>query len=103
MGYRLLIVDDSATTRAVIKRTIGLCGIEAEKVIEAGNGKDALAMLAVFGYVAGVEQSGRTLDGLHATMTIVPGVIGALAAIPLIWYRLDERRHAELVRELELA
>ena len=47
MGYRFLIVDDSATTRAVIKRTIGLCGIEAEKIIEAGNGKDALAMLAV--------------------------------------------------------
>lgn len=47
MGYRILIVDDSATTRAVIKRTIGMCGIEVEKTMEAGNGKDALAMLAV--------------------------------------------------------
>lgn len=47
MGYRFLIVDDSATTRAVIKRTIGMCGIEAEKIFEAANGKDALAMLSV--------------------------------------------------------
>ncbi len=47
MGYRFLIVDDSATTRAVIKRTISMCGIEPEKLIEAANGKDALAMLSV--------------------------------------------------------
>jgi len=47
MGYRFLIVDDSATTRAVIKRTLGMCGIETERITEAGNGRDALAVLAV--------------------------------------------------------
>jgi two-component system, chemotaxis family, chemotaxis protein CheY len=47
MAHRILIVDDSATTRAVIKRTIGMCGVEVEKIAEAGNGKDALAMLQV--------------------------------------------------------
>lgn len=47
MAYRFLIVDDSATTRAVIRRTLGMCGVEVEKIVEAGNGRDALAMLRV--------------------------------------------------------
>lgn len=47
MAYRFLIVDDSATTRAVIRRTLGICGVEIEKICEAGNGRDALVMLQV--------------------------------------------------------
>lgn len=47
MAYRFLIVDDSATTRAVIRRTIGMCGVDVEKIVEAPNGRDALAMLRV--------------------------------------------------------
>ncbi|GLW29093.1 putative glucitol transport protein GutA [Actinoplanes regularis] len=86
------------------RRTEGLVfssNIFKTKVASALGASLGLALLAAFGYVAGARQSTTTLDGLHATMTIVPGVIGALAAIPLIWYRLDEQRHAELVRELE--
>lgn len=88
------------------RRTEGLVfssNIFKTKVASALGASLGLALLAAFGYVAGADQSTATLDGLHATMTIVPGVIGALAVLPLIWYRLDERRHAELVRELELA
>lgn len=47
MGYRFLLVDDSAMTRAVIRRVIGMCGVDVDKIIEASNGKDALAMLRV--------------------------------------------------------
>jgi sugar (glycoside-pentoside-hexuronide) transporter len=88
------------------RRTEGLVfssNIFKTKVASALGASLGLALLGVFGYVANADQTRATLDGLHATMTIVPGVIGALAAIPLLWYRLDERRHAELVRELELA
>ncbi|BEL04682.1 MFS transporter [Actinoplanes sichuanensis] len=88
------------------RRTEGLVfssNIFKTKVASALGASLGLALLGVFGYVANTDQTRATLDGLHATMTIVPGVIGVLAAIPLIWYRLDERRHAELVRELELA
>ena len=53
------------------------------------------------GYVAGVTRGTATLDGIHLTITLVPGIVGALGAIPLIWYRLDERRHAKIVAELE--
>ena len=41
----ILIVDDSATTRAFIKRTIRMAGLEAE-TFEAGNGKIALDLIA---------------------------------------------------------
>ncbi|MEU4155313.1 glycoside-pentoside-hexuronide (GPH):cation symporter [Actinoplanes sp. NPDC026670] len=87
------------------RRTEGLVfssNIFKTKVASALGASLGLALLGVFGYVANTDQTRATLDGLHATMTIVPGVIGVLAAIPLIWYRLDESRHAELVRELEL-
>src|SRR5689334_17761817 len=41
----ILIVDDSATTRALIKRTLRLANLPAGEVYEACNGKDALATL----------------------------------------------------------
>jgi len=46
MGHRLLIVDDSAMTRAVIRRTISLSGVEADAVLDAPDGHAALAALA---------------------------------------------------------
>ena len=45
MSHKILIVDDSATTRAFIKRTIRMAGLEAE-TFEAGNGKIALDLIA---------------------------------------------------------
>ncbi|MFI5379152.1 MAG: response regulator [Tepidisphaerales bacterium] len=46
MAFRILIVDDSATTRAIIKRTIQMARVPAEKLLEASNGMDALCLLA---------------------------------------------------------
>jgi GPH family glycoside/pentoside/hexuronide:cation symporter/probable glucitol transport protein GutA len=85
------------------RRTEGLIfssNIFKTKVASAIGASSALAMLAAFGYVANQAQTPETLDGLHATMTVIPGVIGALAAIPLVWYRLDEKRHARIVEEI---
>ncbi|MBB2940465.1 GPH family glycoside/pentoside/hexuronide:cation symporter/probable glucitol transport protein GutA [Actinoplanes lutulentus] len=85
------------------RRTEGLVfstNIFKTKVASAIGASLPLALLAAFGYRAGQTQDLGTLNGLHATMTIVPGLIGVLAALPLVWYHLDERRHAELVREL---
>lgn len=45
MAYTILIVDDSATTRAVIKRTIQMAQVPVARFIEAGNGRDALMIL----------------------------------------------------------
>jgi two-component system chemotaxis response regulator CheY len=38
MPLTILVVDDSATTRAVIRRIISMCGLDAPLVIEAPDG-----------------------------------------------------------------
>jgi two-component system, chemotaxis family, chemotaxis protein CheY len=42
---RALIVDDSAVMRKIIERSLRQAGIELEKVVEAGNGAEALGVL----------------------------------------------------------
>jgi two-component system chemotaxis response regulator CheY len=44
-GLALLIVDDSATMRAMVKRAATLSGVEIEAILEAGNGREALDVL----------------------------------------------------------
>jgi two-component system chemotaxis response regulator CheY len=45
MPYNILIVDDSATTRAMVKRIITLCGFDTADVLEACDGKEGLDVL----------------------------------------------------------
>jgi two-component system, chemotaxis family, chemotaxis protein CheY len=45
MAYNVLIVDDSAIVRSVVRKTLGMSGIELGEIHEAGNGRDALAAL----------------------------------------------------------
>ena len=45
MSYKILIVDDSSVTRAVLKKTIAMTGIDIEVFYEASNGKEGLEVL----------------------------------------------------------
>lgn len=45
MAKSLMIVDDSATMRKIIMRTVRMSGLEFEKIEEAGNGAEALDKL----------------------------------------------------------
>ena len=45
MGHDVLIVDDSAVTRQMIKKTLGMAGLDVGDVYEAANGIEALAVL----------------------------------------------------------
>ncbi len=45
MPYNVLVVDDSRVIRAVIKKTLGLAGVEVNELHEAQNGKEALDIL----------------------------------------------------------
>lgn len=45
MAKSLMIVDDSATMRKIIIRTIRMSGLEFDRTEEAGNGVEALAKL----------------------------------------------------------
>lgn len=42
---QVLIVDDSSVMRKIVERSLRQAGIEIEKVFEAGNGVEALAVL----------------------------------------------------------
>lgn len=44
-GLTLLIVDDSATMRAMLKRAVTLSGVSIASILEAGHGREALAAL----------------------------------------------------------
>ena len=45
MAKSLMIVDDSATMRKIIMRTVRMSGLEFDKTEEAGNGVEALEKL----------------------------------------------------------
>lgn len=46
MPHNVLIVDDSATMREMVKRTLRMAGLDVDGVYEASNGIEALARLA---------------------------------------------------------
>jgi len=74
MGYTILLVDDSETIRAMLERTLHMTGLTIEKIIQAQNGKDALAKLAehwvdiVFTDIHMPEMSGVALIDHMATV-----------------------------------
>lgn len=43
---RILIVDDSMAMRKIVQRTLRLAGYEGHEIVEADNGKSALAAMA---------------------------------------------------------
>jgi len=43
--FRVLIIDDSSVMRKIVERSLRQAGLELEKVVEAGNGAEALAAL----------------------------------------------------------
>ena len=45
MSRNILIVDDSTTTRAMVRRIITLCGTAPDNIYEAADGADGLALL----------------------------------------------------------
>lgn len=48
MGSRVLIVDDSPILRRVVARALGMAGVELSAVYQAGNGVEALKLLAEY-------------------------------------------------------
>jgi two-component system chemotaxis response regulator CheY len=83
MGYNLLIVDDSATTRTIIKKILSLSKIEVGELFEAENGKVAIDLLyskwidLVFADINMPEMNGVEMinrmsdDGMLKTIPVV--------------------------------
>ena len=45
MAFNILLVDDSATVRAVISKALTLAGVDINELYQAGNGEEALQVL----------------------------------------------------------
>ena len=45
MAFNILLVDDSATVRAVISKALKLAGVDINELYQAGNGQEALQVL----------------------------------------------------------
>ena len=45
MAFNLLIVDDSSSMRTVVKKIVGLTGLQTNQILEADNGREALDVL----------------------------------------------------------
>jgi GPH family glycoside/pentoside/hexuronide:cation symporter/probable glucitol transport protein GutA len=58
------------------------------------------AILAASGFIANIAQSESSLRGIHSMMSLIPFIACALAIIPMFFYPLTERRHAQLLRTL---
>jgi two-component system, chemotaxis family, chemotaxis protein CheY len=83
MAFNVLIVDDSATVRDIIAKTLRMAGLRIGDVHHAANGREALTILAgqwidivfadvnmpVMNGVEMVEQMAK--DGLLATIPVV--------------------------------
>ena len=46
MSFNLLIVDDSSSMRAVIKKIVTISGFQMDKCLEANNGREAMELLS---------------------------------------------------------
>jgi two-component system, chemotaxis family, chemotaxis protein CheY len=45
LSYTILIADDSAIVRSMVKKAIGMAGLDVGRVHEAANGREALELL----------------------------------------------------------
>jgi two-component system, chemotaxis family, chemotaxis protein CheY len=83
MSYNVLIVDDSAITRTIVKKSLKMCGLDLGQIHEAANGREALEKLAtewvdvVFADINMPEMNGIELvermarDNLLVTIPVV--------------------------------
>lgn len=59
-------------------------------------------MLGYFGYQANMAQSAGSQTGILLLMSIVPGALGLLSAAAILFYELDDKRVAQIERELKI-
>lgn len=59
-------------------------------------------LLAHFGYIADTQLSGETINAILLTVGILPAIAGFVATMLVLFYQLDEKRVAEIGRDLAL-
>lgn len=100
-GYEIADVDEFVSGK---RRTSMILSI-ASFVLKLGPTLSLVstgAMLALIGYVeGGVQQSARTIAGLHLYITIIPAVFLGIGALAFLRYPVNKQNFAALSRALE--
>jgi len=52
------------------------------------------------GYIADMSQAKETLDIIHTSFSLIPGIISLIAFIPLLKYDLTEKKYKEILVQL---
>ena len=71
----------------------------AKAVMAISGGLSGL-MLAIVAYVPADVQPPEVLSMFHMTMSLFPAICMLLGVIPMLFYELTDKRHAEIVEEL---
>lgn len=58
-------------------------------------------LLALFGYVANVDQTEESLTGIRALFTLIPAAVALLNVAVISLYRLSDQKVAEIEKDLE--
>lgn len=61
-----------------------------------------LALIAILGYVPNQTQAEGTLNAFFYMESIIPGLIGLLACIPMLIYPLTKKEYARITEELRI-
>ncbi len=58
-------------------------------------------LLEAVGYVPNVEQAASTKMGINFMVNMLPAILAIVSIIPLFWYKLSDKRVAEIREDLE--
>lgn len=70
------------------------------KIVMAVSGIFTAFVIGFTGYAPGIAQAANTLDAFHFCKTMLCAGIMLVSFIPMAFYNLSEKRHAEIVAEL---
>ena len=60
-----------------------------------------ILLLEAVGYVPNVEQTASAKMGINFMVNMLPAILALVSCIPLIWYKLSDKRVAEIREDLE--
>ncbi len=58
-------------------------------------------LLEMVGYVPNIEQTASTKMGINFMVNMLPAILAIVSIIPLLWYKLSDKRVAEIRADLE--
>jgi len=70
------------------------------KLASAMVGSVGMLVIGAMGYVANAEQTPLALQGINQMCNLVPGIMFLLAAVPMMFYKIDSKFYDKMVAEI---